>query len=178
MEIYMIKNSEGKFLMQNSTPRIGIRFGDIEHAEFFPTETQAQGFIASCCKQNNAFAIIDCIIIKGEFIPKEGYKAIDEVLKSKRMKKLYDLMKTELTVAELLLFTASSDRIETIKHPFFQKLKAADIGEGFNKIDVTDKSNQYSGRYWREVPQANNAFNLFKKFAFIVMKDKHKEQQQ
>lgn len=127
IKIYLIRNSQGKFLMQNSTPKIGVRFGDIERAEFFPTESQAQGFIASCCKHNNIDVMIDCTIIEGEFVPKEGYKAIDEVLKSKRIKKLYDLMKAELSVTDLLLFTAASDRESATKHPFFTKLKDANI---------------------------------------------------
>src|SRR5574343_2832 len=180
IKIYLIRNSEGKFLKQNSTPKIAVRFGDIEQAEFFPTESQAKGFIESCCRQNNIDVIIDCTIIEGEFIPKEGYKAIDEVLKSKRIKKLYDLMKAELSVTDLLLFTASSDRLQAVKHPFFEKLKEANLGQCFNNIDVDSKNEQrqgYSRYLWREIPAAEKAFKLFKKLAFVVMKDKAKEQQ-
>lgn len=175
IKIYLIRNAEGKFLMQNSTPRIGVRFADIERAEFFPTEEHAQGFIASCCKQNNIEVVIDCTIIEGQFIPKEGYKAIDEVLKSKRIKKLYNLMKAELSATDLLLFTASPDRETTTKDPFFEKLKNANIGKGFNCIDIVKDSKQ--SFYWREIAAAEKAFKIFKKLAFAVMKDKAKEQQ-
>lgn len=175
IKIYLIRNSEGKFLSQNSTPRIGVRFGNIEQAEFFPTESQARGFIESCCRQNNTDVIIDCTIIEGEFVPKEGYKAIDEVLKSKRIKKLYDLMKAELLVTDLLLFTAASDRESATKHPFFEKLKAANISKGFNCIDLEKENRQ--GYFWRDIYAAEQAFKIFKKLAFVVMKDKAKEQQ-
>ena len=174
IKIYLIRNSEGKFLKQNSTPKIGVRFGDVEQAEFFPTESQARGFIESCCKQNNVDVIIDCTIIEGEFVPKEGYKAVDEVLKSKRIKKLYDLMKAEISVTDLLLFTAASDREVATKHPFFTKLKAVNLGKGFNRIDLEKDKKQ--GYYWRDIAAAEKAFKLFKKLAFVVMKDKAKEQ--
>jgi hypothetical protein len=173
VKVFLIRNAKGDFLQQNSTPRIGVYFSDIEHAWFFPTESQAQGFIASCCKQNNTAKIIDCMVIEGEFTPKEGYKAIDEVLKSKRMKALYNLMKAELSVAELLLFTAASDRVEACKHPFFTKLKAAKLGQGFDSIDATKES---GGRYWRDMDAAEKSFDIFKRLAFVAMKDKAKEQ--
>lgn len=176
IKIYLIRNSEGKFLSQNSTPRIGVRFGNIEQAEFFPTESQARGFIESCCRQNNTDVIIDCTIIEGEFVPKEGYKAIDEVLKSKRIKKLYDLMKAELPVTDLLLFTAASDRESATKHPFFEKLKEANLGQGFNHIDAVETNKPFYGSMWREIKSAEESFKIFKKLAFVVMKDKAKEQ--
>jgi hypothetical protein len=59
-------------------------------------------------------------------------------------------------------------------YPFFEKLKEANLGQGFNCIDLEKEKKQ--GYYWREIPAAEKAFKLFKKLAFVVMKDKAKEQ--
>lgn len=171
IKVYLIKNSKGQFLRQGSTPRVNVSFGSVDSAEFFPTESQAFGFIKSCCTQNNAGAIIDCVIIEGQFVPKEGYKAIDEVLKNKRMKRLYDMMISELSISELLLFTSAPDRITAVKHPFFEKVQSAGLGATFDHI--TTQSNS-----WWMQKDADSAFEIFKKFAFFAMKNKAKEQQQ
>lgn len=89
-----------------------------------------------------------------------------------RMQKLYDLIKSELSVADLFLLTSSPNRLEAVKHPFFEKIKKANIGKGFNSIDTSEQPNYR--KYFR-MRAANNAFEIFKKFALMVMKDKAKE---
>lgn len=169
IKIYMIRNSKGEFVGNRSSPR-GIWWGNAERAIIYPNEEMAKAFIQSVCKQNNFANILDATVIQGEFVPKEGYKALDEIMSIKRFKKLYDIMKTELTIPELLLFSAAADKEQLIKHPICEKLENKGLGIGFDKMRTAKTA-------WRSVEHTKASFELFKKLSYIVMNDKYKEGQ-
>lgn len=164
IKIYFIRGSQG-YLQYGSGGRVSFA-EDVGDADCFSSAESAQATLGLISRFDNVSQIMDCTVICGEFVPKEGFKAIELVLNIARWKKLYNLLIKHCTVAELLLFTGAESPNSIADKPIYEHIRK--LSKGFE--------------YWRSAPGSysrhnkEEAFKCFKMMSKYAMNEKFKQQ--